>query len=409
MSDSTGFGAGSLTVDGGVTIDVDTAAVRALAQSIEAAHDAVRACTMAVTRAVMMAHAQLLGSAVVSPVTAARVSASLGQLAWPAGTLGWAALHLSLDCRRVAAAYDAAEGRAAETLRFDDGYHGLTRGLAAGFEPRHARLEPVMALAERLAPTGIADLAGWFEGYQRDEPGGPGRIDVIERTAPGPDGGSRTSYTVVLPGTSSPLPLPCLEAQVPDARNISANLRLASNQSTPEVEALPEALARAGVPHDAQLTLIGHSQGGMTALAAAMSPAMRAAYRVKHVVTFGSPVARMPLPADLRVLSVEHRGDPVPSLDLAPNQATARHVTVRAGADRPGQHRTGSHAMEHYVPAAAQIDASSHPSLVEFEQELRNAGVLAAPSGDPGRVRVRRVEVSLAPVPEASARVGRMD
>ena len=93
--------------------DVDTAAVRALAQSIEAAHDAVRACTMAVTRAVMMAHAQLLGSAVVSPVTAARVSASLGQLAWPAGTLGWAALHLSLDCRRVAAAYDAAEGRAA--------------------------------------------------------------------------------------------------------------------------------------------------------------------------------------------------------------------------------------------------------------------------------------------------------
>lgn len=402
-------GGGPITVDGGVTIDVDTHTVRRLGQAIGAAYEVLLDTDLAVAGALVRAQPQLVLSAPGSPLTAARIPQQLAELAGPGLALGHAAVNLWLECNRVAAAYDEVEGRAAARLRGDGAYVALTRTLADEFAPRTARLGPVQDLTERPAPTGIADLAAWFEGYQRSEPGGPGRIDVIERTAPGPDGRPQTSYTVLLPGTSSLAPLPCLEAQVDEARNVSANLRLASNQTTPEVEALPEALARAGVPEHAGLTLIGHSQGGMTALAAAGSPAMQARYGVERVITFGSPVARMPVPARTKVLSVEHRGDPVPSLDLAPNQATPRHVTVQAGPERPGPHLTQDHGMQNYVPAARRIDASAHPSLVAFERELREDGVLATPGGQRGRVRVRRIEVGLAPVPGPTCQVGRMD
>lgn len=391
---------GPLTVDGGITIAVDTASVRRLSAVLGEVSQEVIDAGVGLLRAGLLAQPQMLASAPLSPLTALHVSVALGEAASRGAALAWSLGNLGREVDRVAAAYDQVEGRAVELLRGDFGYHSAAAFLAEAFSPRTAHVSRARELNGRPAPVGIAELANWFEGYQRDEPGGPGRIDVIARTMPDTPGRQpRTAYTVLFAGTSSLLP-PGQEARRSDVRNLSANLRLASGQSTPEVAALPEALARAGVPADAELTFVGHSQGGMTALMAANDSAVAAAYRVRHVITFGSPVARMPVPQDIWVLSVENRGDPVPSLDFAPNQASARHVTVQAGLDRPGVHGADDHSMQRYLPAAQQIDASDHPSLVAFNHELRQTGVLAhIGPGDRDRVAVRRVEVSLPTVP----------
>ncbi len=397
LDDRDDQGGGPLTVDGGVTIDVDTEAVRRLGREIGAAYDVLRDADLAVAGALLRAQPQLLLSAATSPVTALRLPRTLAELSGPGLALGHAAANLSLECRRVAAAYDEVEGRATAVLRDDLGYGVITGALSLTYSPRSARIESVGTPAARPAPRELADLAAWLEPGPGEPPAHPGRIDVIERTTAGPDGRPRTAYVVVLPGTTSKH-LPFAKDYDNEPRDMGANLRLASNQSTAELDVLPEALDRAGVPDGAQLTFVGHSQGGMTAIAAAGDPRIRSRYAVRHVITFGSPIARKPVGDDVRVLSVEHRSDPVPSLDLAPNQATARHVTVQVGRDTPGPHLFEHHEMAGYVVASRSVASSEHPSLRAFDDELRDSGVLA-PRGRAERdqVSVRRVELTLNP------------
>lgn len=392
-------GGGPITVDGGVTIDVDTEAVRRLGREIGAAYDALRDADLAVAGALLRAQPQLVLSAVGSPLTAARLPGQLAELSGPGLALGHAAANLALECGRVAAAYDQVEGRATALLRNDLGYGVVTGALSLTYSPRTARIESVGALGPRPAPRELADLAAWMQPGPGEPEAHPGRIDVVERTTPGPDGRPRSAYIVVLPGTTS-LHLPGFKDYDNQPRDMGANLRLASNQSTAELAILPEALDRAGVPAGAQLTFVGHSQGGMTAMAAAADPRIRSRYAVRHVITFGSPIARMPAAGGVRVLSVEHRSDPVPSLDLEPNQATPRHVTVQVGRDTPGPDGTEHHEMAGYVVAARSIASSEHPSLTAFDDDLRASGVLA-PRGlaERDRVSVRRVELTLNPPP----------
>lgn len=391
-------GDGRLTVDGGVTIAVDTESVRRLSRAIGAAYDAMRTAEGTVLKALASAQPELALSAIASPRTAAWIPMRMAELAGPTLALAHAAVNLSLECDRVAAAYDEVEGRASA---WDFGrlwYLGLTGALSTRYTPRTARVGDPVTLGDRPAPRELSDLVDWFTPRPGDPPGGPGRIDVIERQSRGPDGATRTAYVVLLPGTTS-LQLPRAAYLSREPRDIGANLRLASNQSTPEVDVLPEALARAGVPDHAQVTLIGHSQGGMTAMAAAVDPRFARRFKVAHIVTFGSPIAYKHMPDGVKVLSVEHRSDPVPALDFAPNQATARHVTVQVGEGQPGLRGGAHHNIERYAAQTRDLQRSAHPSLAAFDRELRDAGVLA-PRGtaDRGVVRVRRVEVELNPV-----------
>lgn len=386
-----------LVVDGGVTIDVDTQTVRALGRSVDQAHHDIADADASLAKAVMMAGPQLWASIPASPDTGLLVSHVLTGLAFPEG-VGRAVFELGRECARVASAYDEVEGRLVSRTLSGVGYKAAVLAISELFQVRPtvspARQGAVQELAPRPAPRNLADVAGWFEGYQQSEPGGGGRVDVIERTFVADDGQLRTSYAVVLPGTSS-LALPMMDPSNEHVRTISANLKLAVGDVTPEMLALPEVLARAGVPAGAEVTLIGHSQGGMTALAVAGAPAMQAAYRVGHVITFGSPVGRMKIPKDVAVLSVENRSDGVPLLDLSANQASGAHVTVKVGAPPEGMPGTGEHGMDHYQKAAEQIDGSTHPSLVDFTAKLRQAGVLATDAdGAGGRVQVRRIELT---------------
>ncbi|MDP9418121.1 MAG: alpha/beta hydrolase, partial [Actinomycetota bacterium] len=100
--------------------------------------------------------------------------------------------------------------------------------------------------------------------------------------------------------------------------------------------------------------LVGHSQGGLLAVRAADEWTRQRRFTVTHVVTAGSPVAALPVPAPVRVLSLENTRDPVPRLEAVRNPDRANHVTVEFDA---GHRRIAdNHALDRtYLPAARAV------------------------------------------------------
>lgn len=66
----------------------------------------------------------------------------------------------------------------------------------------------------------------------------------------------------------------------------------------------------------------------MTTAALAADPDVRERFRITHVVTVGSPVARTVVPAGVQVLALENRYDLVPRLDGRSNDPAANITTV---------------------------------------------------------------------------------
>lgn len=113
--------------------------------------------------------------------------------------------------------------------------------------------------------------------------------------------------------------------------------------------------------------LVGHSLGGIAAAGLASSPRFTQAHQVTHVVTMGSPVGRMPMPAGIEVLSLEHTQDAVPRLDGRANPDRATWVTVSRdlggdGVDRASQ----AHDTRLYIDTAALVDDSAEPSVATW-------------------------------------------
>ncbi len=351
--------------------------------------------------------------------------------------------HLEL----AATAYETGEelNRAA-LIALDECVAGSAGLLASTYPDRPVEISAARRLSDRPAPTGIADLFALLDG----EPTGPAQIAGVAGSATasgmagsggvaaeagmmgaiggdastsqpepqGPPSGrldvwrldpNRNTYVVAIPGTSSWTP-PWSAPDDPDVRNLGANLALVGHEPSAEVEALPRALAQAGVPVGATLILVGHSQGGLTAYAAAGSRAMRDRFRVSHVLTAGSPVAGMPAPAGVRVLSLERRGDVVPALDGRDNLDRPEHLTVRfeleqdltdrarqeGGQELEVQHSLGDRVGEHhgmtgYRRAGSWSDVSTDAGLIDFRASLAEVGVGPADQPRPASVGTRVV------------------
>ena len=120
---------------------------------------------------------------------------------------------------------------------------------------------------------------------------------------------------------------------------------------------------------DAAVMLVGHSLGGITAAALASSPKFTLEHRVTHVVTMGAPVARMPVPRDTQVMSLEHTRDPVPRLEGQPNPDRVNWVTVTRDAHGDGVDRaSATHDVPGYVETAGLVDAATDPSVVGWRE-----------------------------------------
>ena len=235
--------------------------------------------------------------------------------------------------------------------------------------------------AEARAPTGLADLA-------RDQATlpGDGRVRVVEV-----DGEQGPAWIVEIGGT-----------QVWDPHagdnpfDLTTDVRSMAAESTLLAAGVQQALAAAqsGAASSSRggrdvatepVLLSGHSLGGIVAAGLASSAQFRSAHRVTHVVTLGSPVGRVPVPPEVRVLSIEHRQDPVPRLEGRPNPDRAGWVTVsrdlEAGSTvdskaSPGtgaeatseipRRASAAHRSERYVETAAALDASDDRSVAAW-------------------------------------------
>lgn len=273
--------------------------------------------------------------------------------------------------------------------------------VAALYPRREATVADPTDLGPGTPPAGVAGLltlvAGRSGGAARAPGAGgrpdgdppPGRVDVAAVTSPDAEGRPRTSYVVALPGTSD-WSRPN-ESPKPDIRNVRGNAELISGNRTAELAALPAALAAAGVPPGARVAFVGHSQGGMTAYAAASTAGIADRYRVTHVITAGSPIGAMAAPArDVRTLSLENRNDFVPGLDGRPNPNAERRVTVAFDGSLP----KSPHDLDQYVAAGRRVDDDADPRLAEFTASLREEGFVAAP-GAPATVTLTRVDLRL--------------
>jgi pimeloyl-ACP methyl ester carboxylesterase len=178
-----------------------------------------------------------------------------------------------------------------------------------------------------------------------------GSVEVQTLTAV--DGSIR--HIVYLPGTDDMNPF-SHDAQV---RDMAENVRLIAGQPTAYGAGILAAMAQAGVRPGQPVLLVGHSQGGMQAVALA---SYGTPYDVTDVVTLGSPTAQIRhYPAGVQVLSLEHVGDAVPELDGAPASTDPAQVTVRF--DDGVEGLVANHSYGHYLAGSRAVDASHDATI----------------------------------------------
>jgi pimeloyl-ACP methyl ester carboxylesterase len=149
----------------------------------------------------------------------------------------------------------------------------------------------------------------------------------------------------------------------PDVTNAGTNLRALAGERTTYEKGVIAALDAAGVRNDDDITLIGHSLGGVIAVNTARDLTARGR-NVSHVITAGAPISSVArhLPSSVQVLAVENQGDIVPHLDGSPNPDRATLTTVTVHHDH--RNVTANHDLDKsYLPGAADIDASDDPSV----------------------------------------------
>jgi hypothetical protein len=191
-----------------------------------------------------------------------------------------------------------------------------------------------------------------------------GQIDV--RVLSHPDG-SR-SYIVDIPGTKDWQPAPLRHHH--RLNDLGTNLHVMGGNDTAYQEGIVEALRRAGASATDPVMLVGYSQGGIVAAQTAADLAGSGGFNVTHVVTAGSPVARIDVPDSVQVLSLENRHDIVAHLDAADNPDRTNVVTVSFDAQN-GSIWANHGIQAAYLPAAAALDASTDPSVVTYRDSAR--------------------------------------
>ena len=216
--------------------------------------------------------------------------------------------------------------------------------------------------------TGMQDLMQAVRDVSPEGGGEPGTLSIDTVTHPD---GSRT-YIVSIPGTQEWLSL--MSENVFD---VTGAVTLAAGHVSDSALAVAAAMREAEIPPDAPVMLVGHSQGGMAAMALANDPAFRERFHVVSVATAGAPVGRHQTPSGVAVMHLEHSEDAVPGLDGARNPDGPTRVTISrdlAHSDNPAdvaaaRGEVAYHRTDTYVRTAALVDSSDHASIEQWRRE----------------------------------------
>lgn len=120
-----------------------------------------------------------------------------------------------------------------------------------------------------------------------------------------------------------------------------------------------------GLPPDAEIAMIGHSQGGIAAVEVA-----QADDRIRDVLTLGSPIENRAIRPGLNVLSIVNAYDPVPATDGA-HAGDDRQVTFYTSTpDRYVSHIGENHAIQgNYLDEVEALEGSDRGQRVEAGAE----------------------------------------
>lgn len=229
--------------------------------------------------------------------------------------------------------------------------------------------------------THLADVAALS-----DEPDSPANGTIEVQTVTTADG--RVVHIVNVPGTDDLGTLPWTADD--DVRDMGTNLDLVAGVPDDYQQGILEAMHQAGIGSDEPVLIVGHSQGGMEAVAILVGDS---GFEVTDVVTAGSPTAQVgDLPGGSHVLSIEQYGDLVPLLDGEANPPSVEQTTVVVDA-HPGSGIVAHHDYDAYVAGGAAVDSSSHPSVVSAVASLHAHGFL----GTGGVVSSQVLQITRAP------------
>src|SRR5699024_4618861 len=88
--------------------------------------------------------------------------------------------------------------------------------------------------------------------------------------------------------------------------DITTNVQGMAGNDTVMREMVRQAIADAGIGSNAEVMLVGYSQGGITAGSLAADPALLADVNVTALMTVGAPISDFPVDSGVDVLSIEH-------------------------------------------------------------------------------------------------------
>ncbi|MFE4463793.1 hypothetical protein ACFRCR_01630 [Oerskovia sp. NPDC056781] len=210
------------------------------------------------------------------------------------------------------------------------------------------------------------------------------------------DDDQRATWVVTVPGTQLGNPTTPF--------SMTSNFDLVQGEHADSTAHVLEAMRQAGIPAGEEVVLVGHSQGGMVAMAVAAAATGTAAaagtvprYDVRQVLTAGAPVGLAALPSGVRATHVEIEQEGVSQLDGADNPVGPDRVTVRADLDLPGVPGANGkvpHGVPFHVEVLGRAREVGQPGLVDNLDALEKAV-----SGE--RVEARYFRGALDPLPVA--------
>ncbi|WP_084100000.1 hypothetical protein [Demequina sp. NBRC 110051] len=267
---------------------------------------------------------------------------------------------------------------------------GAMTGLEAVFEDRLAGAQPAGPAHPSEVPRRMEALATSIDSLSYADTG----VVAIDQLT-GED--SHDRYVVTIPGT--------YDNSVTSINPFDwrSNLDLQDGAVADSLRFTVDSMEAMRIPRDAEVMLVGHSQGGMVATALAGLDGIEERFTITDVVTFGSPVADLPHRDGVTYAHVEDVSDTVPALDKGGRDEAANVTTWSGDARASGDHAIAAaalgpislHAMRTYRATASAIDKLNDPSTAAWRDGVR---------GYTQSVSARRREFRPAPVSPAPAR-----
>ncbi|MDO5495136.1 MAG: hypothetical protein Q4G64_05450 [bacterium] len=179
------------------------------------------------------------------------------------------------------------------------------------------------------------------------------------------------SWVMVLPGMQGGL-------GHHNPQDNATNLQLMAHVDNDLLTGVREALLSLPIAPGEEISLVGHSQGGIIAMVLAADPQLARMFNFRHVITVGSPVGQVgELPARTKVVNLVNADDVVPGLSgLAPHTGPEQ-LSVIVDFDGPTKRYAHPHDWNSYEISmiAARSESGEVADLMDdFEYQWRSEG-----------------------------------